>query len=272
MKHSLIAFKKVNNSTVVTEQFNAKPLKVINPKSSPNTCFCVLTNYGGGFVQGDKIHLEIKCGEATNSVISSQANTRIYESNGQPCTQIINTKIGKNAFHTFINDPLVMHKGSSFQQKNTYYLQEGATLLLIEWFVAGRTENDEVFDFKNFISDTDIRIAEKPVVRDRFELSPQQMDIGSPGLMAENISFMNIYLVGAQDLEKVHLLEKILRDIHSSLDNTQEILGSTDRISPNSYLSRYCSASVPQLRKIQEKISGFLLDEQLLAFDPIGRR
>lgn len=272
MEHSFIEFKHINSNTVLTEQYSVKPLKIINPKASLNCCFCMLTNYGGGFVQGDTIVLDISCGDNTNSIVSSQANTRIYESSGIACKQEINADIRKNAFHVFINDPLVLHKGGSFNQKTTYKLSNSATLLLVDWIVAGRTENGEQYEFKEYTSDTTILIDDKPILRDKFQLSPFDMDIHSPALLGNNISFMNFYLAGNQDLEKVEILENALNQINEQLSAEKKIKVSIDRINQNVYVGRFASADVLKLRKVLEKLSQTLADDRLLAFDPLVRK
>lgn len=272
MDHSYIEFKQINNKTVLTEQYSVKPLKIINPKASHKCSFCMLTNYGGGFVQGDKITLDVTCGENTNSIISSQANTRVYESVGIFCAQQINTHLKNNAFHVFLNDPLVMHKGGSFSQKSIYKLGTGSVLLLVDWVVAGRTENGESYEFKEYLSDTSVFINDKLILRDKFHLSPTEMDIYSPALLGKNVSFMNIYLAGNQDLKKVECIENALNQINEGMSNEFKIICTVDRINNDTYVGRFASIEVLKLRKVLEKLSSTLLDDQLLNFDPLVRK
>lgn len=272
MDHSFIEFKKIADKTVLTEQYSVKPLKIVNPKSSNKCCFCMLTNYGGGFVQGDAITLDVACGENTNSIISAQANTRIYESTGISCQQEINTVLKENSFHVYLNEPLVMHKGGSFNQRSTYRLSQEAVLLLVDWVVAGRTENGEQFEFQSYDSDTSIKLDNQLILRDKFTLSPYEMDVKSPALLGNNLSFMNFYLAGNQDLEKIEILENALNKINEDLSAEKKVVTTIDRINNNVYVGRFASADILKLRKILEKISYVLADERLLAFDPLIRK
>ncbi len=272
MDKSFIEFKQIDGKTVLTQQYSVKPLKIINPKSSPSCSFCMLTNYGGGFVQGDSIFLDVKCGENTNSIISSQANTRIYESTGIICNQTIDANLDKNAFHVFLNDPLVMHKGGSFSQKSTYKLAIGAVLLLVDWVVAGRTDNGEQYEFKEYFSDTSVFLNNQLLMRDKIHLSPDDMDIYSPALLGNNITFMNIYLIGNENLEKVEILENTLNQINEGIYANRKIKSTVDRINPNTYAGRFTSSEVIPLRKVIEKISNALYSDRLLQFDPLIRK
>ena len=48
------------------------PLKVFNPKIRSDFCFAVLSNYGGGFVQGDQINIKIDKGKLTVNYSTNQ--------------------------------------------------------------------------------------------------------------------------------------------------------------------------------------------------------
>lgn len=232
----------------------------------------MLTNYGGGFVQGDVTYLDIACREQTTSVISSQANTRVYESAGAICSQYIDTVIEKNAFHVFINDPLVMHQGSAFDQKFKYNLNEGSVLLLIDWFAAGRTDNGEQYDFKSYRSETEVFMSDVLVMKDKFQLTPEDMDVSSPASLADHMSFMNIYLSGNQDLEKVEIIENALNTIQAEVDQTKEVYSSAQRINENTYVARFSAPEVLRLRKVLGKISEVMLNSKLLHFDLLERK
>ncbi len=232
----------------------------------------MLTNYGGGFVQGDVTYLDIACKEQTTSVISSQANTRVYESTGATCSQYIDTIMEKNAFHVFINDPLVMHHGSTFDQKFKYSMQQGSVLLLVDWFAAGRTDNGEQYDFRSYQSQTEIFMSDRLVIKDKFHLTPDQMDISSPAVLADHMSFMNIYLAGNQDLDRVEMIENALNTIQAEAGQTENTYSSAQRINENTYVARFSSPEVLSLRRVISKISEVLSSKELLHFDLVERK
>ena len=266
---SRIAFDLLNNKTVMVEQFSQKPLKIVNPQSNRQACLCMLTSYGGGFVQGDKVALDVHCRSHTSSVISSQANTRVYESNGALCTQEINVRLETGAFHVFFNDPLVMHRDGVFHQKSSFYLQKDSVLLYFDWFTAGRTAYGEVFDFEEYDAVTKMYVEQKCELWDAFTITPKNSDVQSPGAFDKATSFVNVYLIGDKNLEKVKLLEEVL---HSTESNYEGTFKNVARINENSLVSRYADHDLVRLKKAVNTITRQLEDKSLLHFDPLIRK
>lgn len=264
---SKITFDVHNNETILTEQLSLKPLKIVNPKSQKQTGVCMLTSYGGGFVEGDYVKLDVMCKENTTSIISSQANTRVYESDGMPCKQKLHLTLKKNAFHVFFNDPLVMHNGGNFIQENTINLDEESVLLFIDWFSAGRTANGESFAFKAFETSTKIKIKDQTVLWDNFKITPENMDVYSPGMFGTHSSFLNLFLVGNKNSTKVKLIEKALAELH---DDT--IQSNVTRINENGVVARYSAEKITSLKKIVTHLSQTLAHPELLNYDHLERK
>lgn len=268
-RSSRIAFDLLDDKTVLVEQFSQKPLKIVNPLSHRSACLCMLTSYGGGFVQGDQVALDIHCRRNTSSVISSQANTRVYESNGERCTQEINARLEKGAFHVFFNDPLVMHQNGVFHQRTNFHLQTDSVLLYFDWFTAGRTAYGEVFAFEEYDAVTKIYLNQKCEIWDAFNISPRELDVQSPGAFNNTNSFLNIYLVGDKNSVKVKLLEEVLQNTESNYEGTFK---NISRISQNSLVSRYADHDIVQLKKAVKQITSQLEHKSLLHFDPLVRK
>ena len=269
---SKITFDLHKSETILTEQLSKKPLKIVNPKSQKQTGVCMLTSYGGGFVEGDIVELDVICKENTTSIISSQANTRVYESNGIQCTQKLKLDIEKNAFHVFFNDPLVMHKGGNFVQKNKIQLQKDSVLLFIDWFSAGRTANGEYFDFNSFETSTKINLENEIVLWDNFKITPESMDINSPGMFGDHSSFLNLFLIGNKESKKVKLIEEALSKCHSFIENNNDIKNNLTRTNENSLVGRYSANKITLLTKIMKDVSTILAHEELLNYDHLERK
>ncbi len=269
---SKITFDIHNNETILTEQLSQKPLKIVNPKSQKQTGVCMLTSYGGGFVEGDYVALDVVCEENTTSIVSSQANTRVYESNGIQCRQKLSMTLKKNAFHVFFNDPLVMHNGGNFVQENKINLKDNSTLLFIDWFSAGRTANGESFAFKAFESSTKIDIEKQNVLWDNFKITPENMDVYSPGMFGTHTSFLNIFLVGYKELDKVKLIEKGLLELQKSNDESLNIQSNVTRINDNGFVGRYSAERITSLKDVVTKVSQILAHTELLNYNHLERK
>lgn len=270
---SKITFNLHDNKTILTEQLSKKPLKIVNPKTQKQTAVCMLTNYGGGFVEGDSIKLEVVCKPKTTSIISSQANTRVYESNGVACNQELKIKLNESAFHVFFNDPLVMHRGGNLKQTNNINLDRNSVLLFIDWFSAGRTANGESFAFHNFETSTKIKYQNEVVLWDNFKITPKTMDIQAPGMFGDHASFLNLFLIGNIDNERVKIIEKALFEIDNVPENNLSLLQSNiTRINDNALIGRYSTGKIIALKKIMEQLSKNLSEPSLLNYDHLDRK
>ncbi len=268
---SKITFEIHNNETILTEQLSKKPLKIVNPKTQKQTAVCMLTSYGGGFVEGDRVALDVLCKENTSSIISSQANTRVYESNGVPCKQKLKMTLEKNAFHVFFNDPLVMHTGGNFVQENDIDLDAESVLLFIDWFSAGRTANGESFVFKIFETSTKITIDKKIVLWDNFKIVPEDIDVYSPGMFGKHTSFLNLFLVGNKDSNKVQLIEEELSKLEQTND-ASSLQSNVTRINDYGFVGRYSAEKITTLKKIVTHVSQILSHPELLNYDHLDRK
>ena len=268
---SKITFDCHNNTTIVTEQLSIKPLKIVNPKTQKQTGVCMLTSYGGGFVQGDTVTLDVVCNPNTTSIISSQANTRVYESHGVQCRQELHLKLRANAFHVFFNDPLVMHQGGNFVQENSITLETDSVLLFIDWFSAGRTANGETFAFKAFESSTKIEVETQTVVWDNLKITPEEMDVHAPGVFGDHTSFLNVFLVGDKALSKVKLLEmQMLEGLEASTETA--IQSNLTRINDHAFVGRFSAEKMTTLKEVMTKMSQILAHPTLLNYDHLERK
>lgn len=267
---SKITFDLHNDVSILTEQLSIKPLKIVNPKPQKQTGVCMLTSYGGGFVEGDVVELDVLCKAGTTSIISSQANTRVYESNGVQCKQKLDLKIEKNAFHVFFNDPLVMHNGGNFIQENTIQLKADSVLLFIDWFSAGRTANGESFAFQNFETSTKIEQEKETILWDNFKITPENMDVYSPGMFGDHSSFLNLFLIGDKESTKVKLIEEALTQFHTTIGN--DVQNNLTRINDTSLVGRYSANKITALKKIMIEVSTILAHEALLNYDHLERK
>lgn len=267
---SKITFDTHNNKTILTEQLSKKPLKIVNPKSQKQTGICMLTSYGGGFVEGDSVELDVICKEKTTSIISSQANTRVYESNGKQCEQKLNINLIKDAFHVFFNDPLVMHNGGNFTQTNHISLDKESVLLFMDWFSAGRTANGESFAFENFESSTKIDIEKQTILWDNFKITPNTMDVHAPGMFGNHTSFLNVFIIGNKTSAKIKLLEKGLLNLEDIEDTNFQ--SNITRVNDNALVARYSAEKITTLKKITIHLSRILAHPELLNYDHLERK
>ncbi|RZK47081.1 MAG: urease accessory protein UreD, partial [Hymenobacter sp.] len=138
---SALAVAQVRQQSRLVASRSVQPLKIINPKSPAPACHVVLASYGGGLVAGDSIRLRVRCEEGSRLLLSTQANTRIFKSiDGRQAEQLTEGHVAENALAVVLPDPLVPQAASRYYQAQHWQLAKNATLLLADWWHAGRTD------------------------------------------------------------------------------------------------------------------------------------
>ena len=122
-------------------------------------------------VRGDKQDLSIKVDEGAKLGLITQGATRIYRQAGRlrlggqeqqqqqalpSCQATLHAKVGKDAVLVVAPDPLVPFSRSSFVQRQRFDLEPDASLLLVDWFGAGRVNSGERWDFDLLSSRCDL--------------------------------------------------------------------------------------------------------------------
>ena len=271
----------VQNKSIVTSSKSVKPLKLINPETHNNVCHVVFSNYGGGFVDGDEIKLDILTKPKTKTVLSTQANTRVYKSKtGAYAKQIIKGKIEDDALLVMLNDPLVPQKHSNFEQQTEWNLGKGSTLFMMEWFLSGRIHNDESFVFNELNTKLKITQDGKPLIWDNFKIDPDEQIPTSPGSFGVYKSYINIYLAGHEELEEVTMIESQLNIIAKKYFHTENVIdinkvaifGTTGRVNQNAYIMRCAAKDAAVLQPMVKETAEVFDDKILLGFNPLRRK
>ena len=119
-------------------------------------------------VRGDRQELSIKVDEGAKLGLITQGATCIYRQAGRlggqeqqqeqlpSCQSTLHAKVGKDAVLVMAPDPLVPFSRSSFVQRQRFDLDPSASLLLVDWFGAGRVNSGERWDFDLLSSRCDL--------------------------------------------------------------------------------------------------------------------
>ena len=277
---SILEITNINGQSSVTSSKVFRPLKIFTLQKN-KACHLIFSNYGGGFVEGDHIDLSIDCKADTVSAFSSQANTRIYKSeNGKISKQSIKGNLGENALVIFMGDPIVPHKDSIFEQHLHWTLEKNSVLLIVDWFEAGRILNGERFTFDSFFTELKIESNGIPIVWDRFKMDPTKNNMNSPGAFLDHSSYINIFLAGDENLERVKLIELQLRFLatlyfHEHIENKSESLvriGSAIKVNEQVFMVRCSAKNNEMLKPFVRRLAEYLSDKELLGFNPFEGR
>lgn len=128
-----------------------------------------LLNYGGGFVAGDSIDLEINLGRQTRLILLTQGSTKVFKSPNEHVTSSQNTQISvrQGSALCYIPEPVQPFSKSSFMQNQIFELETGhqealgtstgsASLFVCDWTSNGRGARNERWDFYKYTSKIEV--------------------------------------------------------------------------------------------------------------------
>lgn len=271
-----IVLKNIQGITRATTIRNQKPIKILTPKSHETNCHLTTTNYGGGFVQGDHVKINIEANANTTCVLTSQANNRVYKSeDGRTCAIHQEINIKDNARFFILNDPLVLQKDSNLKQYLTCNLANESSFVLLDWVSVGRVKSNENLEFDYFYSEAEVVYNSKRILLDKFSLSPKKNNCSSPGILANHTTFINLYMIGNTEraLTVLNHCKNIVEKWLSTESKPQPtFVVSTDTINPNLHILRASATETLILWKFVKEIGTIFLDKEQLNFNPYERK
>ncbi len=174
------------------------PLKLVNPRAqSDRYAAVIMSGYGGGMVEGDRVRLRIDCGDNAGLYLGTQAFTRIYKCpTGQTTQQDIEGVIGRAGCVVALPDLVVPYAGSRFCQRQTWRLEEGALLVLADGHTAGRLRAGERFRYDSYASSIEIRTPERPLLIEQYCSEPASIPPARTGAMGAAAAMLNVFVAG----------------------------------------------------------------------------
>lgn len=259
---------------------SVQPLKIINPHSPGSSCHAVLASYGGGLVAGDSIRLRVRCEAGSSLLLTTQANTRIFKSiDGRQAEQITEGYLAENALAVVLPDPLVPQAASRYHQAQHWHLADTATLLLADWWHAGRTDLGEKFAFTTFATELRVSVAGRLALLDRFALRPAEHLATSQATFGPHCSALSIYLVGPPGAARFQQLAAALHrlpppgqtELHAQLAGRPYVLAVT-QARANVVLVRALGHSRLDLEPVYCAVAAALAGAELLGFKALQRK
>lgn len=251
------------------ENKSIAPIRLIDRRSQHPSCHVVVANYGGGMVDGDRVCLELVCREGARLNLGSVGNLHVYKSRTKGCSFAMKGYLERNALCVCSPDPVILHSGSRFEQKQYWKVHPESSLLATEWMIAGRLETGECFDFDEYVSELTVIMDGRPLIAERFEFRPDQLDYRDPALFGGLACLLNVYMVGHEWAALADLLSATLDRLREA-DPRQ--LAAVYPIEQSGYILRGLSADKGGLTWITDTISQFLSSDRYLGFNPLERK
>ncbi len=102
--------------------------------------------------------------------MTTPSATRIYRSTGEPAVQTARLRLGPGAIVEWVPDHTIPSAGAALRQSFDVEVADGARLILIDAFAAGRVARGEAWRFALLDSTLTVRDARGLLLHDRFVL------------------------------------------------------------------------------------------------------
>lgn len=265
MKISHLKLDYVRGKTRVTQMVSRAPLRLLETGLHANGVEIQLSSYGGGILQGDRVGLEIRCGDRTGLLLKSQANTHVYRNETrEEAVQSFDAVCGDESIIAVLPEPMVLHAGAWFRQEQVWNISSSTDFILADWMQSGRSESNEQFAFDRYESRVQVSVDDKPALAEHFVCRPATDDIRSPALFGPYDLMLNVYLIGPRSQSHCRALQPFLDFTqyhantlpHSAGSRLPSALCALNPIpGTNGYLFRAMAKTRRQLKPVIDVIS-----------------
>jgi urease accessory protein len=166
-----LAFERRGPRTIVTRSRYTLPLQVLAPVALDDPAAIVsVLNPTGGLVGGDTLAIDIDVAAGAHACLTTPSATRVYRTAGPPATQEVSVRLAAGARLEWVPDHTIPHPGAAFRQRLSAQVAEGAALIVVDAFAAGRVARGEAWRFA--LLDSTLTVADRagPLLHDRFVL------------------------------------------------------------------------------------------------------
>lgn len=197
-----LKLKKQNGRTVLGERYFTSPLKIGTPNSDGKCFQVMLMMASAGILKGDHFHYEITCGPNTNSIITEQSYSKIFDTGEGRATKEVCISLEENASLYYKPCAVIPFAGSSFDGSLTVNLDEKSELIYTDIFAAGRIGMGEKFAFHHYRNRCSVRIQGRLAWMDHCLYEPERMALNQMIFFDEYTHVGTFYYYGEKEKQE----------------------------------------------------------------------
>lgn len=135
-----------------------------------------------GMLSGDMFDLELKIGEHSNLLYTSQSYEKVFASKGEKTIKRTRIRVEKEARLLYMPKPVIPFAHSDFMGENEIHLDPSSSFLYCDIFNCGRVAMGERFQMKRYQSKTMIYVGDILAMADHTLLDPSWFAYDTLGL------------------------------------------------------------------------------------------
>ncbi len=162
----------------------SNPMKLLVPRARGGNVWACVSSLGGGFVAGDETNLDVRLGVNARCFLTTQASTKIYRNpRHRPCGHSLRAVLETGSLFVLAPDTIQSFEGSTYDQRQEFYLQPGASLVLLDWFCSGRAARRERWSFQRLQSRNEVNVGHERLLVDSLRLDQAHGPLAGPARM-----------------------------------------------------------------------------------------
>lgn len=264
-----LEFERRGQRTELTRCRFRLPLQVTKPSyvDEDSSAYVLLLNPAGGLVGGDSLETTIRLRKGSRVCLSTPSATSVYRTVDCPASQRTEILLEEEAVLEYFPEHLIPYPESALRQSLRVQMAPRCCLILSEAFAAGRIARREQWQFRELVSNTEIRLGNAPVYINNariapFEILPQRLG------MAEGFNYMASLVVVADGFNGWKGLVSALSTVLSAVPDVQ---GGASLAGGSSCVARFMTPTSSQLASIMQTLWD-CVREIVLKRPPLFRR
>ena len=163
--------------TYVAEQSFSAPIHLSKPYWNGETLLVNVVNQTAGIFGGDSVQTHIVVEPGARVLLLSPSAARFHPSHGRQARLEQTFEIRAGGSLDVFPEISIPQSESRSLQKTSIHVEHGGELLYLETLAPGRVASGEAFAFSNYSWWTDIKVADRLVLRERAAINPSNASI-----------------------------------------------------------------------------------------------
>jgi urease accessory protein len=198
-----LGFERRGAATVLADCRSVLPLQVLAPVALPDSAAVVsMLNPTGGVLGGDRLSVDVEVDPGAHACLTTPSATRVYRTADEPARLRARLTLAPGAVAEWVPDHTIPSAGAALRQTLEVDAAEGARLIAVDAFAAGRVARGEAWQFTLLDSALTVRDAAGLVLHDRFVLRGEPRWSG-PGLAEGHPYFATVVVVAEAGIDEL---------------------------------------------------------------------
>lgn len=164
------AARETGRTALMAQAFRA-PYHLSKPywDADAKTLLVQVVNPTAGILSGDRLESEIAVDAGAALLVTTPSASRVFQMKEGVAECRQNFSVAAGGWLEVMPEPLVPHRGSSYRQHTRIDVAQGGELFFADLLVPGRVAHGEAWEWKNLRLETEVRVGNELVLRERFD-------------------------------------------------------------------------------------------------------